>query len=373
MRFRLTLNWYFLAILLLFLAPSEASAGNAAGSAHPQAAESTATAKAELRAPTDREGAGLRGPVAQCIEETSYGNWKMVYETKYDADGRTLEQGYTNNDGSQGLETFTYDAEGHLLRAAWGGQSVGPGTIYSYDSQGRLVGVTGHGNWTTTIDYDAQGRKTRTVKSTLAVSSTSSQPFVDIERKNADLFVDPPPGGWVTTSYNDQNQPIESRVYGSTEQLMNRVTRSYDEKGRVANSAYVIENFQTFLSPATRERLASDPKAFEEVQGEFAKLLGPQQILIQISYAYDDQGRLKERGEHLGPSDYFITKTTYNDHDDEAEEIQITSHHEQPAQTDVVNFNYQYDSVGNWTEKTASSDATAKQPSSIDHRTITYY
>jgi YD repeat-containing protein len=385
MRLNTTPNWQFLAILLLFLAPSFASGGNAGDSTKQQAAESAATTShastnaVQLQTPSDRESAGLRGAVADCIDETKDAqvNWTMVYETKYDADGRALERGYTNNDGSKGLETFTYDAEGHLLRTAWSGNAQG-GTIYNYDSQGRLTGITGQGDWTTTVEYDDQGRESRTVKSTLTGDGASSQARLgaSVERENVDLFAAPPPGGWVTTAFNERNQAVESRVYGSDGQLISRLTRSYDEKGRVAESAYAIASFESLLSPATRERLASDPQAFEQVQSQLAKFLGPQQILFRISYTYDGQGRVSQRDDNLGSSDDNTTKTSYNDHGDESQEIQITSHGTQPPVRNIVNVTYQYDSVGNWTEKTTSSAPTAKEPSrilSVERRTITYY
>lgn len=381
MRFGIGLKWHFLAILLLLLAPRYMSADNAGDSTHQQAAESAApTSRAQLQIPSGREGAGLRGPVKECSRESTYGqgNWKMIYATQYGLDGRTLRQTYTNNDGTKGTETFTYDADGHLLRTVWTEQAKGSDTIYDYDSQGRLVGITGQGDWTTTFEYDAQGRKTRIVKSTLSASSTSTRPTagISIERENVDLFAAPPPGGWVTTSFNERDQPIESRVYGSTGTLISRLTRSYDAKGRVTESAYAIEDAESLLAPSMREQFASDPQVYEEMESQFAKFLGPQRIFARVSYTYDSQGRVKEEDLQVGPSDRTVTKTSYNDHGDEAQEIQITSHGTQPDQKDVVNFSYQYDGSGNWTEKTASSAPTANKPSkiwTIDRRTITYY
>lgn len=386
MRLRIRLKSHFSVLVLLLMTSWYAAAGNAGESTHQQASESAATTPsaamsvAQLQTPSDRETAGLRGAVAECVDETTYGqgNWRMVYETKYDADGRTLQHGYTNNDGSKGLETFTYDAEGHLLRTVWSGQAGNSDTIYNYDSQGRLTGVTGQGDWTTTIEYDAQGRKSRIVKSTLDGSSSSAQQNIgaSIERENVDLFAAPPPGGWVTTSFNERNQAIESRVYGSTGELIRQLMRSYDDKGRVTGSAFAITDFEALLPPAMREQLASDPEAFEEVQSQFAKLLGPEQVLIRNSYSYDSQGRVSEKTQSFGSSDNTVTQISYNDHGDEAQEIQTTSHGTQAPQKGIVDFSYQYDGQGNWTEKTVSSSPTAQEPSkisTIDRRTITYY
>lgn len=382
-----SLQSHFFVVLLLVAISPYASEGNAGDSKQQQAGESPATTSraasvAELRTASDRERAGLRGAVADCVDETTYnqgsqGNWKMAYETKYDADGRTLQHSYTNNDGSRGLETFTYDADGHLLRTVWSGQTGTSGTIYNYDSQGRLVGMTGQGDWTTTIEYDAEGRKSRIVKSTVEGSSGSAHGYAgaSIERENVDLFATPPPGGWVSTSFNERNQATESRVYGSTGKLIRRLTRSYDAEGRVADSAFAITDFESLLSPATLQQFASDPEAFEEAQSEFAKILGPEQILMRISYSYDGQGRVSGKTEQLGPAENTVTQISYNDRGDEAREVQTATHDAQPPQKDIVNFDYQYDSQGNWTEKTESSPAANGLPKvwSIERRTITYY
>ena len=56
---------------------------------------------------SDREKAGLRGDVEECSLEritpaspTAPG-WRMVYTRKYDLEGRILQSGYVNNDGSK--------------------------------------------------------------------------------------------------------------------------------------------------------------------------------------------------------------------------------------------------------------------------------
>jgi hypothetical protein len=194
--------------------------------------------------------------------------------------------------------------------------------------------------------------------------------------KNVDLFAAPPPGGWVTTSFNDRDQSTESQVYGANGELISRLTRSYDAKGRVIESAHVIESFESLLPPATREQLESDPNAFEKMQAELAEFLGDQKVLARASYVYDDQGRVAEKHDEFGPSDNMITKITYNDHGDEAEEIRTTSHPPHSSEETDARFSYQYDSLGNWTERILSSPSTATEPSriwTIHHRTITYY
>jgi YD repeat-containing protein len=381
MRSGINLPFPLLVVLLLVMSLRIVAARNAASSANRQASTSAAaSSSAQLRPASESLKAGLHGPVQDCIWEqrTGGGNWRMVTEAKYDADGRVYQYSYTNNDGTKGLESFTYDADGHLLRTVWTGQAKPSDTIYSYDPQGRLASVRGQGDWTTTFEYDNQGRTTRIVKSTLDAASAVHRPKagVSIERENADLFVAPSPGGWVTTLFNERDQPIESRAYGANGELLSSLNRTYDQKGRVLESTEVIESDDFLLSPAARDRLASDPKAFEEMERQFAAVLGPQRVLARMSYVYDAQGRVVEKKIKLGTSDNEVTKITYNAHGDEAEEIRTASHSGHPPEEDIVNFSYEYDSFGNWTEKKVSSPPTANPPSeiwTIEHRTITYY
>ena len=89
------------------------------------------------------------------------------------------------------------------------------------------------------------------------------------------------------TSFNDRDQPIESQVCGPNGELISRLTRSYDAKGRVIESAHVIESFESLLPPATREQLESDPNALEKMQAELAEFLGDEKVLARMSYIYD--------------------------------------------------------------------------------------
>jgi YD repeat-containing protein len=314
----------------------------------------------------------------------------MVTTTKYDSDGRIYQHGYVNNDGSKGLESLTYDTEGHLLRTVWDAQGGTSERIYTYDAQGRLIGITGERETSTAFEYDDQGRKTRIVKSELKASSSRS--FGVFE--NDDLSILPPAGGLVKTSFNESDQPIESQVYAASGDLVSRLTRTYDAKGRVAESSYVIENLE-FLSAEARERLAAEPGASEEMKMKLVQLLGDQRALARTSYIYDEEGRVAEKHNRMGASQETITKITYNDHGDKMEEIETTSgdlnrpsggeggkvsSDAPPSPSSSlksdVRFSYQYDSVGNWIEQTVSSRSGANESfrsSTITHRTITYY
>jgi len=395
MRLAIRAKFALAAILVLVVTPRFATADTKASPANQQSAKaSDKTSQEEIPKMSDREKAGLRGPVESCtVENTTPAGpsthaWRMVTMTKYDPDGRAYENGYINNDGTKGVQSLTYDSEGHLLRAAWNTQAGERSTIYNYDSQGRVTTITGEGNWTTTFEYDDQGRKTRIVKSARKASGGTQGPGVFLDSE--DLFVVPPAGGMVKTSYNERDQAVESQVYTSNGELMSRLNSAYDAKGRVTELSYVIENVGLMLSPETRERAAAEPGAAEE--------LARPMVMVRISYGYDDQNRVAEKHDHTGFARETVTKITYNDHGDEMEEISTATGHLNPPENEEggggsassdaqrprplpdehneLHFDYQYDSFGNWTEKIVSSPADGDKPAttwSITHRTITYY
>jgi YD repeat-containing protein len=384
MLFGIQMNGILSALLLFLLAPQSADNGNSASSADSQRESATAAVTGPSATLSDREKAGLRGLVEECTVESTTPSrpgssaWRIVNTTKYDPDGRIYQTGYINNDGSKGMESFTYSAEGHLLRTVWDTNGKTSDTIYNYDPQDRLIAVTSDAEWSTNFEYDEQGRKTRFVKSKLKASDNGddrSRLGVDIESENVDLFVFPPAGGMVKTLYNELDQIYESLIYGPNGDLLKRLTRAYDPKGRVIESSLFIESLDSFLSPEVRKRLAAEPGAFEKAQQEIAEFLGDQGLLARSSYVYDDHGRIIEKHVHVGPTKE-ITRITYNDQGDKAEEFETTSDPARSSGQSEARFSYQYDDFGNWIERTISSPSTANLSSRIwstERRTIKYY
>jgi YD repeat-containing protein len=395
------------AVVLVFLvAPKLANSKTAASSTHQQAvATSTTTASGKSDAASsppkattvasaatmsDREKAGLRGDVEECSVEritpasSTAPGWRVVYTRKYDLEGRILQSGYVNNDGSKGIETFTYDSYGHLLTSAWDAPVRGITTNYSYDAQGRLTGVSGRTDSITTFEYDDQGRKTRIVKSLLNADSTRGQTPSGMSFYGDDLPMTPPAGGIARTSFNERDQATETQMYTSSGELAARMTRTYDSYGHVTDESYVIENIMSTLPPEAQRQVSADRLA--------SAALLTRLELIQRSYAYDDKGRVVEKHERTGFAREEITKITYNDQDDEIEEVSTSSGdlnnpqnedsskassvRSLPDEQSDVRFSYTYDSAGNWTEKTTSArwgeDASFKV-TSTERRTITYY
>jgi len=367
-----------LAAILLLGSLSTVAAASPRNRQAPQSAAEVVQPQAHVR--SDREIAGLRGAVERCTVEARYddGNWRMIRERTYDPDGRISQIRSTNFDGtnvSTDVKSFTYDGDGHLLRTVSEGQDGSSDILYYYDSQGRLIGVTGEDSrWTTSFEYDDRGRKTRIVRST--DSDMGDDPLgVSVDGNGPDLFAVPPGGGWALTPFDESDQPIETRVYGSDGELIRRLLRSYDAKGRVVESGYVVESLESLreVLRETESGLRSNPEALE---AQLARLLGDQNVFARISYVYDDQGRVSEEHTDWGRSDNMITKITYNDHGDTAEEIQTRSNRPNSPEEIETRFDYQYDSFGNWTERVISARRTANERSTvsrIDRRTITYY
>lgn len=379
------------SVVLFLLAPQPANARTGGPRPHQQgAASSVATSHGDLPMLSDREKAGLRGPVEECTVETttspgpSSRAWRMVYITKYDPDGRMYEHGYVNKDGSKGTDSLTYDTEGHLLREVWDSEHGTSNTIYTYDVSGRLISIAGQRDWSTTFEYDDEGRKTRIVKSGMPSSANMPAPFGGVNGDSEDLFIAPPLGGTVRTWFNERDQATESQVYAASGDLVSRLTRTYDAQGRATELSYVIENVALLFAPEARERLRTEPGAAEEMNRKF--------VVIRTSYSYDAEGRLAEKHERAGFARETITKIIYNGHGDKIQEIVTASGALNPPQSKEgelspglperpdlpdersdVRFDYKYDSFGNWVEQTVSSASGVNESLTTSRRTITYY
>src|SRR5438445_2773833 len=115
---------------------------------------------------TDRDKAGLRGPVKTVLNEQTFSGadgqqFLMSTTAEYAPDGRILEQRIGNSDGSIWVTSYTYYADGRLLKTVSGkvGSAADSQTTYLYDDSRRLVGVESGDNDKVTYQYDEKGRK----------------------------------------------------------------------------------------------------------------------------------------------------------------------------------------------------------------------
>ena len=290
---------------------------------------------------SDRERAGLRGSVKTC-SVFSGDEAESMHDAEYGTDGRLLVSRYISR-GSRVEQ------------------------VYSYDGMGRLIGVTGGGaNGTDEFQYDGQGKKTR-VRTVPPRPDQNSAWGVGIMFEATEEGHCLKYGGSVTTRYNDDDQPIESLVQDVHGELLVRIIHNY-ANGRLIGETLVREafglpdEFQEQLSEEQRRTLRAKMKEAFSKLGVFGSM--------ERSYVYDDKGRVIKRQMRMGNFRQDTT-ITYNEHGDEAETVMIQSGSLGPEpphdERFEVRYLYQYDSHGNWVEKTTD------RSSSGTHRQLTYY
>jgi len=155
---------------------------------------------------TDRESAGLKGPVRTVrLEwaEISQQDGKAVerprklqFTTTYDEKGNRKEVTNYNLNGSlQDKRIYTRDGEGNLTETIYKADgTMDSKLIYTYDEKGRITG------WSV---YDAVG---------------------SLRRK-------------AIGAYDAHGKPTESAIYNADGSLMNKTVHSYDAEGKQAGHA----------------------------------------------------------------------------------------------------------------------------------------
>lgn len=166
---------------------------------------------------SDREQAGLRGPVKTCSD--------------------------FNEDETESMCDAEYSVDGRLL--VWRGRIDGGSRVervYSYDGAGRVIGITGGGAYgTDEIRYDEHGRKTlvRTVPPRPDRQGSALGVGAMFEATEEDGWL--VGGGTVTTRYNENDQPFETLVRDAHGELLTRIKHTYDAQGRLIDETLVRE------------------------------------------------------------------------------------------------------------------------------------
>jgi YD repeat-containing protein len=352
---------------------------------------------------SDREKAGLRGPVGMCVEETNYPGAttsdgthiperKFWYTTQYDVDGHITAMRSRQSDGPEWVTRYSYNASGHLLKTTSGTEGEpSRETDYSYDDQGRLLNITD----TRTPDnpitfrYDESGRKMKVQVSRPADyrpnTAVTGSPF-----QVADMAPNLPGGGSATTIYDEDDRPTEVHVHDAQGKLVSRAARSYDAQGRVREEKQILDNPETMIPAGALEKMleasgASGEELREQIRGQLTKLMGGQAGPFSVVYGYDAQGRVNQTRRQIFNQEHVI-ETTYNEHGDKVAEItrgtQIGGDEEQSTPVSglppysEVHYSYRYDGHGNWTEENVSyrsSPGGASESSTGRRRTLTYF
>jgi hypothetical protein len=171
---------------------------------------------------SDRERAGLRGPVKTCSDLIGTG---IGINTDYSPDGRLLG----------------YRALGAFPGIALGMSDIVDVTTELYDKQSNKakvcrvsLGVTDE------FQYDEQGRKTRVRKvSPSSILAAGFGAMLEITFEVAEAGGSLSGGGTVTTRYNENDQPIESLVRNSGGELLTKINHNYTN-GRLISETLVI-------------------------------------------------------------------------------------------------------------------------------------
>jgi YD repeat-containing protein len=203
-----------------------------------------------------------------------------------------------------------------------------------------------------------------------------------------DPYLPIPTGGHAKISFNEQDQTAEWQVLDAKGNLLNRLIRTYDQNGRVAEIRYTIENLLYSLPAEAQKEFLAEPGAALQLMQGLTALLGEQRNFTRTTFTYDDAGQLIEKHHHTGYSLETTTKITYNDHSDKLEEHetttgdpnppgdaqsgQATSRAPFPKQESDVRYVYKYDNFGNWTEQRTNTPTSANDVSII-RRTIVYF
>jgi hypothetical protein len=346
---------------------------------------------------SDRENAGLRGPVNSSTEETIPFDGTKFVTTEYSRDGRLLTKRVVYPDNPDFLSTWIYNADGRLVEIDWD-SSDKPMETREYDVLGRLKTVIRDGLVITLggvaqvsrtdVHYDEQGHKT-TVQHFDPVSPSFGG------RSLWDGIVDAgtgvPKGGSVTMLYDENDQPTELQVLGADGHLVKKIVRVYNQDGFVTEEKPSSENPASEIldrMPAERRAKLSpeDVKQMYHVWGALSVGKNPQ---LGMFYTYDEKNRLTK----ICKRDSAIEKTitvTYNDQGDKVEKrTAFTDNQTHPTGTDWsgppmsemvpkvpdIHYVYKYDSSGNWTELTITGNDTlnSDERSSVSHRKLSYY
>jgi len=149
----------------------------------------------------------------------------------------------------------------------------------------------------------------------------------------------------VTTRYNENDQPIESLIRNANGELLTKINQNY-KNGRLISETLVI---------VRRARAALD-----QLQGQ----------RVECSYTYDADGRMIRRLTQMGDFKENESKT-YNEQGDEDWTLMIRNGIDDDELSEF-RYLYQYDSHGNWTERTKINTDQPGDPNT-QLRTLAYY
>lgn len=244
--------------------------------------------------------AGLKGPVKQCIDQTTYPAQGDIPErtftvtSSYSAGGQLLERRSKAPSAPDAVATtYTYGASGHLLKTVFGAAASDAQPFvsnFTYDAQGRLTTISLKGSTPTTrIEYGEHGR-TREVRQLSSHPDRPNTAIGAIHWEDGDIQFPPPSGGTLTTFYDDKDRPIRAEIADADGRITMRIARQYDEQGHIA-SDQLTSDPSTFSSGSNLpDELTSQ---LNEAQKKGLNLFIAQSFGNETAvYRYDSEGRL---------------------------------------------------------------------------------
>jgi len=350
---------------------------------------------------SDRDKAGLRGPVQAYVEESLYNEFSSSTTTEYRRDGNLLSQRSVYHDGSEWLQTWTYDTTGRLTNYAFGKSGDKPGeTTYEYDDSGRLLTIkNADSGEKTRFQYDERGRKISIKTFNPDKSDDTRAVGIGVSAlAAAESGYGVPRGGRLTTLFDENDRPSELQVHDANGSLVSRVVMIHGAGGQLLEEKSTMENPALLLfgnHPEMQQQLnPSQLAAFNK--GMTTLLRG--QGLFGKQYSYDSANRIREVHTKTFAVDQTIT-TAYNEEGDisETREVSVMNPALQagrifsiddngnlvpkndddapvaapePSRESTVKYVYKYDGNKNWTKQTA---IRPDSPPTVRLRTITYY
>lgn len=295
---------------------------------------------------SDCEKGGLRGPVKTIVDEYS--------TTVFDRTGKTVEwRGNTSHGRVE--RTYVYDQHERLIRVS--GSSGDHDDEFRYDGRGKTQ--IRH------VPPRPDGQSCAFGVSVWFDAISEGEALTD--------------GGTVETTYNERDEPVEKKLFDDEGTPLFRVVYIRDENGRLSEEKLISDNpaipksLRDQIPIAERASvLAAIRKQFEEME-QHTGLFGN----AERAYVYNERGQVAERHMRQGSIREDVT-FSYNERGDINEQTIETSGfpHEASIETrSRLKFRrtYEYDSFGNWTSVTETSELHGNTVTGKHIRQLTYY
>jgi len=214
---------------------------------------------------------------------------------------------------------------------------------------------------------------------------------------------DPKEGGSITTHYNKHDEPWAVEIKDNDGYELTRIIRDYDTEGRLTSEKEIIEDRGRGFAEKGLALLPEQERTPEALQRVREQVRANEKVFADNrlqTYKYDDQNRVIKMStettigvEEIEASyneqgDVSEEKTTYSKdassrpagvafHVDERGQLvpekPESEWPEQPPlpEPSTTRYAYQYDSLGNWTERTTFFP-WASEPV-VQHRVFHYY